>query len=224
MKPSTYSLPPAGLRQIGRTKTLLTESESQCFSIARDYQRKHLIRSLVPEEFKHWTAGFKNLGWSKNPLVLAIQASILLLAIPPISVWLVFKCTLRLLAFPVRYVKTYITPKDLAAPGEKTLVGMHNAFSRHLCLGAVDSIACLNDWVKILYGERACQQYQTKVWLNPEISKLEHPVGNDLSPALRSVVAVSREKLSKQLGHYVQIRNAPLNAAGMGSGDIRQLH
>jgi len=194
-----------GLREVGINHVLLTDAESRCFDIARNYQRKGLVRSLAPRELWRWRNEFHKLGWSKNGLVLGIQGLILALALIPMSLWLIAKCCLRLILFPYRYLLTFIVPKDLKAPGEKTLVGLHNAFHSHLNLGATDYIACLNDWIKILYGEKTLDQHNLQQLMETELKKVHYQGQNDdLSGSLRSVVAVSREKLSKELGHYLK--------------------
>lgn len=190
---------------MGSQQVLLTEAESRCFYIARDYQRKFLLRSLVPEELQQWRMGYNKLGWSKNPFVLAAQWMVLVLAVVPMCVWLVLKCCSRLLVFPIRYLRTFTVPKNLKAPGEKTLVGIHNAFSGHLNLGAGDYIACINDWIKVLYGEEISAHYNLENIMNVELGRHRQFSGHALSTAMRPLVAVSREKLSKQLGHYGRV-------------------
>ena len=206
MSKTKLKQPQSGLRAVGSQHILLTEAESRCFFIARDYQRKSLLRSLIPFELSQWSAGFDGLGWSKNPLVLAIQWLVLTLALIPMCVWLLVKCCLRWVAFPFRYLGTFSVPKDLSAPGEKTLVGIHNAFGRHLDLNAGDYIACLNDWIKILYGEETSLRYNLNNAIKVELDKNKIRGKNeDLTTAMRSLVAVSREKISKELGHYGQV-------------------
>ena len=195
---------PNKLTALGRQGLLLTEAESRCFYIARDYQRRSLLRSLAPVELRRWRAGFNKLGWSKNPLVLAIQWLVLLIALVPMLVWLAVKSCVRILLFPIRYLRTYTVPKDLRAPGEKTLVGIHNAFSRHLNLSAADYVACINDWIRILYGQETVMGHDLERFVDDEREKYQD---RGVAATTRSLLAISREKLSKQLGHYGQSKH-----------------
>lgn len=197
--------PPPELREIGLQRLLLTEAESECFEIARNYQRRRLVRSLAVPELNRWRTGFNKLGWSKNSVIFGVQCLILLLALGPMLVWLGIKLSFRLFAFPFRYIKTFIVPKSLSAPGEKTLVGLHNAFSNHLNLGASDYVCCLNDWIRVLYGEAKLNEKQLSTFVNDELKTIQqHAVDEDtdLMSAHRLMVSASREKLSKALGHY----------------------
>ncbi len=193
------------LKEIGLQRLLLTEAESECFEIARNYQRRELIRSLAAPELNHWREGFNKLGWSKNALVFGAQSLILLIALGPMLIWLGFKWVFRLIVFPFRYIKTFFVPKTLSAPGEKTLVGLHNAFSMHMNLGASDYVCCLNDWIRVLYGENKLSERQLNDLVGDELRNIQFHTADtdsDLTLAHRSMVSVSREKLSKALGHY----------------------
>jgi len=192
-----------GLRAVGSQQTLLTEAESRCFYVARDYQRRSLLRSLLPLELSQWRVGFEKLGWSNNPFILTIQWLVLVLALVPMSLWLLVKCCWRWGVFPFRYLGTFFPPKDLRAPGEKTLVGIHNAFARHVDLSVSDYIACINDWIRILYGEEKSVRYNLSNAIKLELDKKQQ-IGHrtEMADVMRSLVAITREKLSKELGHY----------------------
>ena len=207
MSSKSVNRPKAGIRTVGSQQILLTEAETRCFYIARDYQRKSLRRALLPLDLQQWRAGFNRLGWSKTPLVLTAQCLILLLAFVPMLVWLLGKSVVSLIAFPFRYAQTFFVPKDLNAPGEKTLVGIHNAFNRHLNLSASDYVACINDWIKVLYGEEASRRLNFDQAIKVEINKkINQHANSDLAATTRSMVAVMREKVSKELGHYGKAR------------------
>lgn len=194
--------PAPGLKKVGSGNTLLTDAEYRCFFVARTFQRKHLVRTLIPREIKRWRKGLRTLGWSRNPFIFIVQFLVICFAAIPMSLWVILKGIGLLLVFPFRYIGSFITPKSLQAPGEKTLVGIHNAFSKYIQLGTIDTIACLKEWIEILYGDRASQHHEVKTWMEQETIKLKQQNSDELTPAMRSLVAVSREKLSKQLGHY----------------------
>ena len=197
------------IKTVGPRQVLLTSAELQCFKVARSYQRKVLVRRLLKSDYRAVTAGFGRLGWSKNPVILAIQWVILIIAAPFLLAWLLLRLVVSLLLFPFRYVYTYFTPTDLAAPGEKTLVGIYNAFNRYMNLDAASYIACLNDWIRILYGEEVFRKYNVNGYLSAELERLgiderKAREPQQFTPHLRSILSVSREKLSKTLGHYLK--------------------
>lgn len=197
------------IEAVGSRHILLTSVELQCFKVARSYQRKVLVRRLLQSDYKAVRAGFGRLGWSKNPVILGIQWVILIFSAPFLLVWLLLRFAASLLSFPFSYLHTFLTPKDLAAPGEKTLVGIYNAFNRYMNLDAVSYIACLNDWIRILYGDDVLKKYNLNAYLSAELQRLgiseQHAREPHLfTPHLRSILGVSREKLSKTLGHYLK--------------------
>jgi hypothetical protein len=198
------SQPRSKLRTLGSHQILLTEAESRCFYAVRHHQRRALFRSLTPWEVGKWRIAFQKLGWSSNPLVLAVQALILAIAFVPMCLWLLVKCSLRWFLFPFRYLGTFLIPRDLKAPGEKTLVGIHNAFGRYINLSAGDYVACINDWIKILYGDETLARHNLENLINIEAPNSKNR-DKDIATAMRSLLSVSREKLSKELGHYGRV-------------------
>jgi hypothetical protein len=184
--------------------------------VACSYQRKVLLKQLLKSDLQALQQGFNRLGWSKNSLILAVQWSVLIATGPFLFAWLLIRFFIGMCAFPFRYFGTYLVPKDLVAPGEKTLAGIYNAFNRYMNLDAISYIACMNDWIKILYGDKMFEQHNlggylryemTRLGLTPEDKSGEKP----FTPQLRNLLAVSREKLSKQLGHYLIRRSSQSN-------------
>jgi hypothetical protein len=197
------------IQSVGHRQVLLTSAELQCFKTVRVYQRKVLVKQLLRSDIEVVKQGFVRLGWSTNPVILAVQWLILFLAAPLLLLWLLVRFAFGLLLFPFRFLQTYLVPKDLTAPGEKTLVGIYNSFNRYMNLDAASYVACLNDWVRILYGEEVLRQYNLNDYLQKEMQRLgindrTASNSNQYTPELRSLLGASREKLSRQLGHYLK--------------------
>ncbi len=187
------------IKSLGLHHILLTEEESRCFWVAREYQRKTLRRRLFVGGGYLW-ADWKSLEWSKNPLVLLVQCLAFMLLAPLFLLQLLLKKVIQALLFPFEYGKTYCVPASLAAPGEKTLAGLHHAFAPHVPMGMREYVSCLTDWISILYGPQAAQQFNVKHYL--QAHALESAGTIEMNPALRTMVTVARDQLSKELGHY----------------------
>ncbi|GAB1259789.1 hypothetical protein [Aurantivibrio plasticivorans] len=116
------------------------------------------------------------------------------------------KALFHLVAFPFRYFSTFVIPGDLAAPGEKSLVGIHNAFAKYNTLGVDDYVDCMNEWITVLFGKDALEKHNLSGYLEAEVSRLrierKHQADSEFAPTVRSLLANRRERLSRALGHY----------------------
>ncbi|TQV78083.1 hypothetical protein FKG94_13460 [Exilibacterium tricleocarpae] len=186
------------VKKLGKRGVLLSRSEFVCFHIARRYQRNVLKREAFGLEHWFWPAALDQLHWSASMPRRLGQGLIIAVSLPFIVSWQLLGRLARLLAFPFRYLRTYMIPRGLAAPGEKTLAGVHNAFARFFDLPPDAYMDCVDEWIQALYGlDRSLRDYI--VTMNRGAEQLPAPA---LSPSMRSYIAVAREKLSQELGHY----------------------
>lgn len=196
------------IESVGRRHILLTSEELQCFEVVRYYQRKVLVSKLIKSDFEAIKRSISHVGWSGTPLVLVAQWVVLILIMPFLLLWLLIRFLVASVLFPFRYFQTYLIPKDLAAPGEKSLAGVHNAFSRYMNLDVASYVDCANEWVRILYGDEALKNFNLNDLLTEEIQRLgigdaaKNEQKKLFTPEVRTLLAASREKLSRELGHY----------------------
>ena len=195
----------SAIRKLGKHGVLLSRSEFACFHIARRYQRHTLRRQVLALDHLLWPRALDRLRWSSSPLRRCGQGLVLAVSLPFIVIGQLLGRLLGLLLFPFRYARTFAIPRGLAAPGEKTLVGIHNAFARFFDLPPEAYINCVDEWIRALYGcERSLREYLSATVVAEGVaeSAAEGTAETDLSPSMRSYIAVARERLSKELGNY----------------------
>ncbi len=183
----------------------MTSKEVECFQIARWRQRKQLLSELkdklkpkVPlfNTAKQTAQGHIKLFY----IALAIVTTPFFLIIWPIDL------AMTLIRLPFQYVWSYYTPASAKAPGERNIRGIHHAFAPHMDLNPESYIACIDDWVQVLYGEQVAKKHKMTRYVDENLLHLsrfrsEHP-RDPLLQHLRSSVAMAREKISLDLGCY----------------------
>ena len=183
---------------------LLSEAEAACFDIARKYQRKAILAGVIDLERLFWPANVARLTWSEGSFRFLVQCAILVVYLPLNTFFQLLKSLHSLVMLPFRLAATLFTPSGLHAPGEKNLVGLYNAFFPYLELKPEDAVACLDDWVPVLYGGAKAQQYKLARYADDERLKQLRAAEQSgvMAASFRSFRAIARERLSKDLGHY----------------------
>ena len=174
----------------------LTLAEAQCFERAQYWQRKSLQRQLIQ--------GFTPKMWFKFLYRTHTRSSIILLTIvssPLIVAYHLAKAVILLLAYPFRRLKLSIVPANIHGAGERNLKGIHNAFHQHINLPADYYIACVNDWIEILFGKQALESHRMEHHLDME-RVLNKDFPDYLSGHTRNVVYMARDSISDILGHF----------------------
>lgn len=183
---------------------LLSEAEAACFSVARRYQRRQLAARLVDIKRLFWPSNMKRLSWSNDGVRFLMQLGVLVVYLPVNFLVELVRLLHALLMFPFRYIGTFFTPSGLHAPGEKNLVGLHNAFFPFIELHADQAQQCIEEWVPILYGPAKAQKYKLASYIEDERQK-QHKAARQsgvMAASFRSFRAIARERLSKDLGYY----------------------
>ncbi|GAA5317240.1 MAG: hypothetical protein AseanaTS_24440 [Candidatus Pelagadaptatus aseana] len=135
---------------------------------------------------------------------MLLQGLIFLLLWPGIILWGLAEYLLLLLKSPGMLLSTYRAPEGVRSPGEKSLVGMHNAFQDILEMPNSVYIRCVDSWLPVLFGSvqpgKTLREYVA-------IERLKQQKVYDsqfeLAGQLRCEIAVARENLSRDLGHYL---------------------
>ena len=183
---------------------LLSEAEAACFDIARKYQRRAILSGLIDFKRLFWPTNVARLTWSAGGFRFLVQCAILVVYLPLNTLFQLLRTLHNFVMLPFRYGATLFTPSGLHAPGEKNLVGLYNAFFPYLELHPEDAVACLDDWVPILYGSAKARQYKLARYAEDERLKQLRAAEQSgvMAASFRSFRAIARERLSKDLGHY----------------------
>lgn len=183
----------------------MTEKEAECFRIARWRQRRQLLdelkRQLHPS-YPLFEKASKATSFSRTYLLymLAIFSWPIYFILWPASL------AISVARFPFRLISSYQIPKDARGPGERNIRGIHNAFAPHMDLAPENYIACIDDWVRILYGDESAKSHKMSKYVDETLLHLSRfgscRADDPLLQHLRSSVAVAREKISLDLGCY----------------------
>jgi hypothetical protein len=205
------------IKRVGTQGVLVTQEELSCWRIYRRYQRQQLFKDAAALDLVVWPLFLRHLQWPISPFVRCIQALLVMGVWPLLFIGALTRLLVNWLMFPARFIATLITPNQLQAPGEKSLLGLHNAFA---CLGISSIvlseplyIACFDEWIGLLYGDQVAKDKSLGMYIRRvERERAEMEVSKPLEASLRDEVAVARERLSRDLGHYlVDVR--PVKAA-----------
>lgn len=186
---------------------LLTQAELDCYCLALRFKR----RSLVCEIF-NVCAPLKyllklRLAWAKRPLSAVFQCLLMLALLPVLLLGQFFLCLYRLILFPFKYLLTFRLPRDLAAPGEKNMAGIHNAFSHYFHFPVAVYVECFDGWIEILYGAELRGMHNLSAQLEAERLRCAMGEGNvhcaDGEDYIRAFLGRARERLTRNLGHYL---------------------
>ncbi len=187
---------------------LLSEAESACFDIARRYHRRRLVADLVDVKALFWPRNLKRLSWSNDGSRFIVQCLVLTVYLPLNFIFQLLKSAQNILFFPFRFAVSWLTPGSLHAPGEKNLVGLYNAFFPFLRLSPEDAVACIDEWVPVLYGSAKAKVHRLARYVDDERIKQMKIAQQSgvMAASFRSYRAIARERLSKDLGHYTGSR------------------
>ncbi len=184
---------------------MLTHKEYQCLKTAQSYRRKLAFVRLIGLHRIIWPDLLHRVKWSSSWWRFSIQLLILVLFWPVIIVLGLFEYLKGLISFPMRLLSSFQYNPSLRSPGEKSLVGIHNAFSVLLDLPRAYYMECMDDWVGILYGQEILLEKSFSRYV-ADVKVHKTNVAMDQEPLnfnLRSDLAVAREALSIDLGHYL---------------------
>lgn len=195
---------PRPLVDLGR-QILLTKPEYQCYRVVQQVRRKQLIDDLA---FARSLPLTDRLVWAKQGFRLFLQVLVFVVLVPFLVLWNLLSYVVKLLRFPVLWCATYLVPRGLVPPGEKNIVGMHNAFGRYLNVNLANYTECVEQWVKLLYGEEQAQQYSFNdtLWCQLEGVSGVTPQTSINDIVIRRYLAAARETLSKKLGYYSALK------------------
>ncbi len=203
------------IKVIGKQGVLLTDQEFQCYRYAKQLRRRALWRGVRAIQRILWPELLDNVEWSRVFWRKFLQLFILTLMWPIIALWGLAVYLVTLVKFPFKLFQTWLVPSTLRAPGEKTLVGIHNAFNSVLDLEQSDYIECINGWVSILFGASVALDKNLSIYLlqvSSERKDIDHRTGA-VAEGLRSNLSVAREYLSRDLGHYLSSGHSRHNSA-----------
>ncbi len=194
-------------KKVGAKNVLLTEPEYQCYQQVKKIQRRQLIQDLIAPEHLAW---IQRLSWARSGLGLVLQLIIFIPLLPFIIVWGLLGYLFSVVKFPFLWISTFRTPSNLSAPGEKNLVGMHNALGRYLSVSVDNYIDCVDCWIRYLYGSEKAVKQNFRQTLSPIlIDTLNITLETKMDDAVvRRYLAQAREQLSKKLGHYSDHKSA----------------
>ncbi len=201
----TLADPGTSMKSLLFSDTLLTQAEIECFEVGRKIQRRALIKKSFDGRGFFHALTMRSLSWSRSPWRFILQLAVFLLCLPVNAVWQVAKQCWLWMLFPFRYLGTYVPPRGFAAPGEKTLQGLHHQFTPYFELQGNDYIECINSWVKVLYGLEQAKYHNFARYLHQERRHLKEQGVNDpsfLAVTYRNQLSAARQRLSKDLGNY----------------------
>lgn len=181
---------------------VMTRKEAECFRALTRWQRCYYGRQFLsafapPLPLK---VDFQSASFLTTFIFVG-----LLIAFSPfiLCAWLIksIYCTLQ---YPARLILSYIKPRDLRAPGERNLQGLHYQFARYIDLPPELYLQCLDEWVAILYGVEKIPSYSIKRYLDAEYllhrQRIDH--GHTTAELVLSQISIAREELSRELGNY----------------------
>ncbi|WP_439134922.1 hypothetical protein [Pseudomaricurvus sp.] len=187
---------------------LLAPEEMRCYQYAQNLRQRALKRRLGSIKRIVWPRLVRELSWSEVHWRRILQGVCLALVWPLIILGGLIHYLWNLMVFPFLYFQTLSLPKGLKAPGEKTLMGMNNAFQPVLTLNERDYIECLDQWVVILFGADVSKEKSLSIYLSTVAGERRATLGsaevaNSCENGLRSNLFIARQRLSRDLGHYL---------------------
>lgn len=186
-------------------RVLVTQEEASCYRLAQAYRRRKLWQGVLSLRSVLWPVFLDELEWSDVWWRRCGQLLMLMALWPLLVLGGLFRLFGNLLLLPSRLLACYQVPKGLRSPGEKSLVGIINAFYPVLDLDDEDYIRCINRWVSTLYGDKLALERNLSVYLLQLKQQKQdlHDESYDPSKGARRDLVVARERLSKDLGHYL---------------------
>ncbi|WP_166998836.1 hypothetical protein [Pseudomaricurvus alkylphenolicus] len=203
------------IKSIGRHGLLLTAREYRCFQLAQEARRTARLRELRQWRRYFWPTAVNRFWYAGNTHIKVVLTALLILISPLyVAIGLLFYL-FTLICLPVRMLQTYRVPKTLKAPGEKTLIGLHNAFQPIMDMGDQLYVECMDNWVEELFGNKAAQKQNLSRYMKALAAKRQDidPVTGQVMEGIRSNLSVAREYLSRDLGHYLQNQKSRRSAA-----------
>lgn len=184
---------------------MLTAKEFQCLKIAQRYQRRLSWVRVFSIYRIFWPHLISRVQWSTEWWRFFTQSLILLLLWPVLMVIGLFEYLMVLIRFPQQFISTFRYHSSLRSPGEKSLVGINNAFSVLVDLPRTYYIGCMDEWIGVLYGPNVLTDKSFSLYI---LQAQGHMASVSIAEAsldanIRSDIVVAREALSLELGHYL---------------------
>lgn len=192
---------------MSRLVSMLTPKERNCLDFALHLRQRALRRRLTSFRSVFWPRPLRNLAWSEVRWRRFLQGLCLTLIWPLFFLGGLLRYLWSLVSFPFRYYRTLVLPKGIRSPGEKTLLGMDNAFKPVLVLNERDYIECVDQWVEILFGAATAREKSLTVYLSSVSAERCAILGVDACESndsgFRSEIRIAKQRLSRDLGHYL---------------------
>lgn len=182
---------------------VMTTQEAECFRALRRWQRAYLKQKLVRAIFPRpaFLRSFVKAKLAGKVLIMCLA-----LVLSPILIVLWLLNILRMfLCFPFLFLFSFMKPRNLRAPGERNIKGVHYQFARHINLPPALYIRCVDDWVRILYGHEKLPKYSLASYLDADYLLRRQVAYEDdasVQNLLKTQISNAREDLSRDLGHY----------------------
>lgn len=181
----------------------MTQKEAECFRAVRRWQRAYMRQRLMQAIFPHlpFIALLKKTSVIGKVLIIVMAC---ILSPLLILIWII-KALAALITFPFSIISSYIKPTGLRAPGERNIKGVHYQFARHIHLPPELYIKCVDDWVRILYGEDKLPKYSLASYLDTDYllrRRIAYEEDATMQNLLKTQISNAREDLSRDLGHY----------------------
>ena len=189
--------------RFGKLYKIMSKHEANCFDIARKWQRSTLLRKFRQRLFPNppYYAEFKQAPIKARLMYFSVILLISPLLISIALLQLLWFC----ITFPFRYIVTYTIPLDIQAPGEANIQGIHHAFNKYLDLPADLYMACVDEWVKELYGPEVLHTHNMSRYMQTnqyeQLQAISYE-GDSIQSHMRSSINIARERLSQALGSY----------------------
>ena len=181
----------------------MTPKEAECFRALQRWRRCHLSQN------------FKKAFTPKAPLSQAYKTAngfnkfiinlIYLVFLPLLVLFWLLNILRGVVTYPILILLTRITPRDIRAPGERNIKGVHYQFAQHTQLPPELYVRCVDDWVRILYGADKLPKYSLANYLDADYlvrRRVAYADDQTLHSLVKKQISNAREDLSRDLGHY----------------------
>lgn len=183
---------------------IMTARETACFNVIFLWRRRYLAKTLGDAFTPALPTSLKASELSPFKRALFYVAA---LCLSPLWVlYFVFRALVMLAIYPFQWLMSHIKGRPARGPGERNIQGVYHAFSPCMHMDMAAKMACINDWVDILYRDS----------FNPRPGRLEDFLGEELCEIIQDSArqrefpegfvlrefTFGRERLSTHLGNY----------------------
>ena len=137
----------------------MTSYEKHCFAIMKNWKRRAIWRSFKYRVRPALPA--KDALRNSGVVIHTLYIFFLIAFSPLIVLWWLLRALLGLIILPIEYLRTLRSVKNLHAPGERNIQGVHNAFAKYFDLPIDLYLNCIDEWIYILYPDRVVNDLTT---------------------------------------------------------------